>query len=193
MFEATLLRVLREGSVQRVQQLLEREPIALENAFFDGNFEPALCFAVRHRASGAIIDTLLQHGADVHAMDLHGNTAAVLVSQSFHTATFAGWLDGEVASCNWTLRVAKSLLRAGVNPDAPCGHRRTLAEIARKTGNLRLADFWEFCQMKTASLVLNRALHSQTTHSSLHGLSPELLQNILGLLLPEKMASILIC
>jgi hypothetical protein len=74
-----LMRALQMNSVINLRRILEADPDAIDDFFFDLDFEPVLCAAVNLRCSAEVMTLLLEHGADAYAKDKHGRTARDLV------------------------------------------------------------------------------------------------------------------
>lgn len=184
-----MLRALLEDSPLELQAVLERDPDAVSDAFFDCSFEPVLCYAVRNGASESTLELLLRHGADILATDMRGNTAATLLCEGGGVGAFAGGpeVEAETIRIAWTLRVAKLFLNAGVKPHVPDCHGRLLADVARENGNVRLAAFWEFFRERQAAWLLQQAMKIQQVQLPLRDLTPELLHVVLSFMLPEPM------
>jgi hypothetical protein len=80
-----LMRALWANSVTLAEQAIQAESDIARLPFWDHGNEPPLCFAVRHFCKGDIIELLLQHGADLDAMDSQGRCPAdVLISTRTH-------------------------------------------------------------------------------------------------------------
>jgi hypothetical protein len=75
-----LLRALQQNSVELVEMALKEEPEAAEFPFFDHDFEPPLCVAVRLSCSPDIIRLLLNNKAKVEQRDTHSRTPLALLS-----------------------------------------------------------------------------------------------------------------
>lgn len=71
-----LLRALESNSVDKVSRELGEHPTSATELFWDHACEPPLCAAVRLKCSTAILQLLLEHGADPEAMDKHGRVPA---------------------------------------------------------------------------------------------------------------------
>lgn len=67
-----LLEALQSRSANRVRVVLQQDPKAAKEPFWDQCLDLPLCFAVRLRCSPTIVKLLLQHGADPDAEDSHG-------------------------------------------------------------------------------------------------------------------------
>jgi len=69
-----LLAALEQDSIQGVLAALHDDPDAAKYPFWDHDVEPPLCAAVRLDCNSSIIGLLVEHGADVNPMDVHGHT-----------------------------------------------------------------------------------------------------------------------
>jgi len=65
-------KALYRNSVDEVRAVLDKSPTAASEPFFDHDFEPPVCCAVRLQCDAAIIRLLVEHGADLEAADKHG-------------------------------------------------------------------------------------------------------------------------
>lgn len=74
-----LMRALHRSSVDDVRRTLASNPEAIDDFFFDHDFEPVLCAAVRLKCNANVIKLLLKHGADANGTDMHGRTARDLL------------------------------------------------------------------------------------------------------------------
>merc|ERR1712008_148501 len=75
-----LMKALARQSLEEVQQVLELDPPAAQEPFWDHRCEPPLCCAARFACSPQIFTLLLQHGADVGALNRHGRTPLGILS-----------------------------------------------------------------------------------------------------------------
>lgn len=75
-----LMKALARQSLEQVQQVLEVDPSAAQELFWDHHCEPPLCCAARFACSPQIFTLLLQHGADVGALNRHGRTPLGILS-----------------------------------------------------------------------------------------------------------------
>lgn len=70
---------------QQVAAALTDDPEAAALPFWDHDCEPPLCCAVRFGCDSDVIELLLEHGADVNATDMHGQTPMMIITaQSEH-------------------------------------------------------------------------------------------------------------
>jgi len=69
-----LLIALRINSIEGVLAALRDDPEVAKQPFWDHDVEPPLCAATRLGCNASILEHLLEHGADVNAVDVHGNT-----------------------------------------------------------------------------------------------------------------------
>jgi len=75
-----LMRALQLNSMDNVQQVLDAASSAAQQPFWEHDCEPPLCCAARFACSPAIFMLLLQHGADVGAVDRRGRTPLGIIS-----------------------------------------------------------------------------------------------------------------
>jgi hypothetical protein len=76
-----LMRALQANSAALVQEAIRADPEVSRFPFWDHKFEPPLCFAVRRKCKVEILELLLQHGADLDATDIHGQTPASILKK----------------------------------------------------------------------------------------------------------------
>jgi len=69
-----MLKALRGNSVEQVQAALDETPEAASEPFWDQNCELPLCAAVRLRCEPAIVQLLIQYGADKEVVDARYST-----------------------------------------------------------------------------------------------------------------------
>jgi hypothetical protein len=70
---------------KQVAAALSEDPEAAAFPFWDHDSEPPLCCAVRFGCDSDVIELLLEYGADVNTMDIHGQTPMmILTAQSKH-------------------------------------------------------------------------------------------------------------
>jgi len=156
-----LLRALSEDSFDNVRAALREDPEALGNFFFDCAFEPALCFSVRIGNSPKIVSLLLRHQADVTATDLHGRTALTAVCGVVRPRMDDDVLapDGIVTAFDRRcFTLVRLLVDAGANLASLDAQGRSLVQVARGAGNLRLSQYIEFFHEARACAVLRRGV-----------------------------------
>jgi len=76
-----LLRAIEKGSILEVRAVMEWNEEGSRFPFMDPAFEPALCCAVRCGHLGELLTVLLQHGADVNAVNKHGQSALAILCE----------------------------------------------------------------------------------------------------------------
>jgi len=69
-----LMYALSMDSLELVRLALAADPEAATLPFFEHECEPPLCCAVRLQCSVEIVSLLLDYGADVHDIDIKGDT-----------------------------------------------------------------------------------------------------------------------
>lgn len=201
-----LLEALRRNSLEQTRQALAAEPDAIENFYFDANFETALNTAICFFCSPAIIQLLIEHGADPCDANKEGSNAMTCLSSLPTT-----WLDprsnneetglfdeqtldaAEKAAHQrlaWMLRVAGLLLSTGGTPDSRDSARRTPAEVATANENRWLVRYWTYCWEVQASVLLHREAGREVGQktSMFSKLSPPLVPLIVGFLLPASLS-----
>jgi len=68
-----------EQRAARVAEILNADVDAAFDPFFDHDWEPPLCYAVRQKCGVEVIKLLIEHGADIHATDVEGATPIKLL------------------------------------------------------------------------------------------------------------------
>jgi hypothetical protein len=151
-----------------VRSALVQDPEAAALVFFDHEWEPPLCAAVRLGCDAGIISLLIKHGADVYAADMRGRTPLTILSNSSCslpgcTVCFNGTTKQlcehlvietlrhweltnpymQETLIEQSLAVAEAFARAGVDSSLPddCGDHP--CALATACGNNHLAKFWE--------------------------------------------------
>jgi hypothetical protein len=79
--QPSLLRALQLKSMEQVLAILQHDPEAPRELFWDHDVEPPLCAAVRLECSADIIRLLLEHGADPHVKNARGYTPARMLQE----------------------------------------------------------------------------------------------------------------
>jgi hypothetical protein len=77
-----MMRALESNSIDQVRAVLESDPDAANEPFWDHRCDHPLCFAVRLRCSVAIVQLLIDHKASVGAIDMHDRTPSQIVQQA---------------------------------------------------------------------------------------------------------------
>jgi len=95
------------------------------------SFEPALVSAVRHFCCSDVLKLLMSHGDD-YCTDSMGRTALTLLC-----ATRA---RSQIDAYN-TLDIAATLISAGIDPGSPDGAHRIPVNVARESGDHKLAKY----------------------------------------------------
>jgi len=161
-----LLVALCRQSVDEVRAVLADSPELATEPFWDHGVEPPLCCAMRHQCSADIVEVLLQHGADVNAVNDRGQTPL-----SIHASTswgYAEWLEfpcsmdfwlaeemgpvvgslfdeGNEQRHDWlqhSLDVAQALVKAGADPLSPGITGAAPIDLASAAGNSHLVQLW---------------------------------------------------
>jgi len=155
----SLVRCLEGNDVEEVRAYLAVEPEAVAQYFWDGDFEPSLCCAVRVRCSPDIVRLLLQHGADATLWDKFGNSpltrlASLPMESCPPTDAFfmqaapvikmtVAAVDSTAAALQQTTEVARLLIDAGADPQAFDAKDHSAIALAKGAGNAELARFME--------------------------------------------------
>lgn len=92
----SLLKALSIGSVDQVRDALLAEPDEAVSPFFDGGFEPPLCFALRRQCCAEIIQLLLEHGADTEIKDRRNQAPADILKSFRNDRAFNRYEDIDV-------------------------------------------------------------------------------------------------
>jgi len=71
-----LLQALQAKSTEKVRAILQQNPDAASDLFWDHKCEPPLCAAVRLQCSLEIIQLLVEHGANVEMQNAQGRSPA---------------------------------------------------------------------------------------------------------------------
>jgi ankyrin repeat protein len=150
------LTALREDSYEDVRRVLEKDPEAASTVFFDHDWEPPVCTAVRLDCSADIVELVIKHGADINAKDMRGRTPLTILSSSPTRCNdtveeiFCAVL-GIAPLCpssvqdsviKRSLAVAEVLVRAGANPSLPDERGERPCDLASACGNNHLVRFW---------------------------------------------------
>jgi len=101
----SLLRALLRDSPGEVRRVLESEPEAACEPFWDHEAEPPLCAAVRLTCCPDIVSLLLMYGASVHGEDMYVQTPLMLL----HSKKVRHKLDVS----QWWADIEQLLLDAG--------------------------------------------------------------------------------
>lgn len=207
--ETGLQRALRDNCIESVRNVLETNPEALTDSFFDVAFEPPLCFAIRAGVDEEIIDLLLEHGANPLDQDTRGDSPAMVLSYLVQDTTgnelplsFGFDMGPPLAPLlvamsgpsfpsasgpgrvHWSLRVARRLVAAGVRAHHADSRGRSLAEVARQRGNSRLAEYWEYGLEWESCGMLRAQLARGCSATGVQQLTPDLLSGVSAYLLP---------
>lgn len=116
--------------VAAVRKALQRDPDAAVSPFFDHAMEPPLCCAARLSCEPEVFKLLLDHGADVDAVNVHGETPlGVLCATSARVSMLHTWcLTTSSEDCKYIvqqlqedcksqfLSIARILLEDGADP-----------------------------------------------------------------------------
>lgn len=182
--------MIRSGSVEQVSQVLDANPEAMEDAFFDHRFEPALCSAVRAGCNLDIINLLLRYDADANATDKRGFSALTALCSLPHGGAERpadgaflllppGWGAPAVhAHANaQMLAAARALELGGVVLSEPDGDGRVPAQVAQDYGHRALSLFCGYSREARACIVLSRT-------PRVCGLPLHVVQAVQGYLMP---------
>jgi len=197
---------MKNGGIEEVRAILDAEPEAASQFFFDFGFEPVVCFAVRSGCAPEVLHLLLQHGADATACEISGYSPLTCLAMLPSLAkkkvpervgvlpvvlpvalvACAKNLHGEhkLQQVRQRVTLARLLLEAGVAVDMLDERGRSPVEVAKAAGNMELAYFLENYLEVQSCVAMLRA---QGSSSPVGGLSGDLLQAILGYVLPSKL------
>jgi hypothetical protein len=77
-----LFKALKRNEIEELRCVLRDNAEAINDYFFDNDFEPTLCAAVRLKCSADIIRLLMDHSADAAAKNKYGLRAIDVLGQS---------------------------------------------------------------------------------------------------------------
>ena len=77
-----LLRALLTKSIDEVKEALQQNPEEANEPFWDHDWEPPLCCAVRLECSASIVKLLLEYGADPQSKDVRGRDPSMMFKES---------------------------------------------------------------------------------------------------------------
>lgn len=112
-----------------VKEILENDCDAIIDFYINNMYEPALISAVRHYCGSSVLKLLMSHGGDPNCSDSMGWT------------TLTAACGHSYIGVHCTLEIVVALISAGVNPRGPDDANRIPADLARKSGNLRVARY----------------------------------------------------
>lgn len=176
--------------MEQVSEALRANPDAIDDAFFDHTFEPALCAAVRSGCHLDILRLLLRYNADVDAADMRGFNALTAlcslprsgVEQPADGCRFllppgfiAPALHAHVTAR--MLAAARALERGGAVLSRPDSFGRVPAQVAKDLGHGALALLCSYSQEAQACVVLSR--------SQISGLLPHAVMVVQTYLMPK--------
>jgi len=150
-----LMRAMESGAIAQVRAALEANPDSARSMFFDCEFEPVLCCAVRLRCSTEIFALLLAHGAETQAANKCGQSPLTLLA-SREMRMFPR-CKASSRHQSWSLQVARLILQAGASPNAHDAKGRLPADVARLSKNEGLAQFFDFFHEAQACTLLQSA------------------------------------
>lgn len=189
-----LLRCLESRDVGRVRACLADEPEAAAQFFYDCNFEPVLCSAVRLDCPPDIVRLLLQHRADAAACGKLGHTPLTCLASlprrkslssilSFtHDAVLQRKMRAEyLVTLRQQVQIARLLIEAGARPHMLDARKRSPVTLATEVGNMELAKFLEHYLDVQACIAL---LRPQSSPSPLGCLTGDVLPLVFAHLLP---------
>lgn len=195
-----LLKCLQSGGLEQVRACLALEPEAISKFFFDCDFMPVMCCAVRLACSPAVVQLLLRSGADASAAACEKQGYSPLTclaslepakapAASLHLlppppAVAARLRAERLQELRKRVQVARLLIEAGAHPKALDSRGRCPATVARATGNAELALFLEHYLEVQGCATLWRA---QAGLSPMGGLNSDLLQVVCKYLLPSDL------
>eukprot|EP00747_Dinoflagellata_sp_TGD_P171310 gnl/TRDRNA2_/TRDRNA2_205077_c0_seq1.p1 gnl/TRDRNA2_/TRDRNA2_205077_c0~~gnl/TRDRNA2_/TRDRNA2_205077_c0_seq1.p1 ORF type:complete len:353 (-),score=63.44 gnl/TRDRNA2_/TRDRNA2_205077_c0_seq1:86-1144(-) len=149
--EPPLMQAFASQSAANVRAVLEEDSEAALFPFFEHDVEPPLCCAVRMECDASIVSVLLEHGADVNAVDsLNRTPLAILCSKQCVGAHWSelqyvgedAFVVGAPARAKMqqdTFNIAKMLIEAGADMTCKDKEGRALLDMAFRAGNDHLA------------------------------------------------------
>lgn len=188
--EHSLTKLLKTNNVEQVRSFLKCRPQAVSQFFWETNYQPVLCAAIKAGCGASMMQLLLENGADVAAVDTSGYTALTLLAAScphalcdeqpnFHPFAaldpfgFIQQVAAEASAAQLqrfrrNIDVARVLIAAGLRPEAPDVKGRTAVEIAKGKDNKGLVKFLENFLEVQACAELMRAQSSPISGDVLH-------------------------
>jgi len=160
----SLLHALCHNSLAEVLVILAQCPEAAGMPFADHHSEPPLCSAIRLKCGIEIVETLLNHMADFHAINIHNHTPLEVLSSipdpasdperielqsllhpCFFAAPHLGFSEF-LAGCThkeWSLKVATLLMGRGADPlSNGNGNLVSCIDLARSNRNAHLVELF---------------------------------------------------
>lgn len=177
-----LMRAMESGCIVQVRSALEANPDSARSTFFDCDFEPVLCSAVRLRCSIEIFALLLAYGAETQIANKWGFSPLTLLASRELRMYPRCKAASRPRHYYWSLQVARVILQAGASPTARDAKGRLPADVARLSMNEGLADFFEFFHEAKACTLLSDA------KTGFFGcLTPDIVQDICTYLVPSEL------
>lgn len=177
--EAPLLKCLKSKDVVKVRAYLAAEPEAISQYFWESDFEPLLCVAIRLGCPPDMVKLLLQYGADATACNKFGySPLTVLASMPVESPEPAKPLffvralkspRDRTEKAKQHIELARLLIEAGADPQALDAQERSAAVLAKEAGNTALANFLGHYRDVQACITLLRAKVSPQSQISLSG------------------------
>jgi len=180
-----LVKALAKGSIDQVTALLKANRDDAWMPLLDHNADPPICAAVHMRCDVAIINLLLEYGADVAILNArrmtalavlaslpkrqestvwsHPNSNGLLLAWDFYQKDSI--VDKNRERETWMVNVGKLLLMAGCNPQEKTPQGQTAEELATANGWLDLAKLirdWEEYKAHQLLCSLLRVKHCST-------------------------------
>jgi hypothetical protein len=161
-----------DKGVQEVQRCLSANPEATSQFFFDCDFEPVMCFAVRSACAPQIVKVLLEHGAEADACNAAGHSPLTLLAASSpilmsgpeneaglgvcwqSQMLSAACIEAKQLQLQFRKEVCGLLIQAMKESDRSL---RSAVEVAKASGNHDLAGFMEHHLEIKGALLLVRA------------------------------------
>jgi len=151
-----LMFALIKNDSSAVRAVLDDDPQAAADLFWDHDAEPPLCFAVRQGCNVEIVEALLKNNADAEVIDAKGRTPLSILASldcmpamncftafrdlSWATASLSAISDDSVKR---TTAVAQALVAAGASPWAPDAVGNKPISVAADSGNTHLVRLWK--------------------------------------------------
>jgi len=126
-------------SVSRALAACQEDPEAAKGLFYDHDLEPPLCAAARLDCNAQILQLLLEHGADVSAVNRQGFTAIAVLSALSCDASCVALGKGRQRRI---LAVAEMFINAGADPLKVEVHGQSALDLAQTGGNAHLVKLF---------------------------------------------------
>jgi hypothetical protein len=143
----SLFEALRKNDIEEIRNVFRNNADAMNDYFWDNNFEPALCGAVNLKCKADIIRLLIDNGADKTMKDRRGRTAFDILNQA-RIGFEAGFHDARTIAMNMDQFVLPPFEYEGV-----IGHFRYTLDLLTGDGGFALVDQREAWRREIAILL----------------------------------------